>query len=132
MKKAVFILIVAALIIVAVVIWILSSSGNFKLIDIANFGIIFVLVALAILLGYRRLSSARRGEPTEDELSKKVMRKASSLAYYISLYLWLLIMFLSDKLNYETHTIIGMGILGMAVVFVVCWLIVNFTGIRNE
>jgi len=60
------------------------------------------------------------------------MRKASSLAYYISLYLWLLIMFLSDKLNYETHTIIGMGILGMAVVFAVCWLIVNFTGVRNE
>jgi len=60
------------------------------------------------------------------------MRKASSLAYYISLYLWLLIMFLSDKLNYETHTIIGMDILGMAVVFAVCWLIVNFTGVRNE
>ncbi len=132
MKKAVIIFIVAALIIVAVVIWILSSSGNFKLIDIANFGIIFFLVALAILFGYRRLSSARRGEPTEDELSKKVMRKASSLAFYISLYLWLLIMYLSDKINYETHTIIGMGILGMAVVFAACWLIINFTGVGNE
>ncbi len=132
MKKAVIIFIVAALVIVAVVLWILSSSGNFKLIDIANFGIIFLLVALAVLLGYRRLSSARRGEPTEDELSKKVMRKTSSLAYYISLYVWLLIMFLSDKLDYETHTIIGMGILGMAVVFAVCWLVINFTGIKNE
>ncbi len=131
MKKAVIVFIVTALVIATTVVWILSSS-DFKLIDIANFGVIFFLVALAILLGYRRLSSARRGEPTEDELSKKVMRKASSLAYYISLYLWLLIMFLSDKLNYETHTIIGMGILGMAVVFAVCWLIVNFTGVKNE
>jgi peptidoglycan/LPS O-acetylase OafA/YrhL len=131
MKKAVIIFIVAALVIATTIIWILSS-GNLQLVDIANFGIIFLLVALAVLLGYRRLSSARRGEPAEDELSKKVMRKASSLAYYISLYLWLLIMLLSDKLNYETHTIIGMGILGMAVVFAVCWLIVNFTGVRNE
>jgi peptidoglycan/LPS O-acetylase OafA/YrhL len=89
-------------------------------------------VAFAVLIGYKRLSSAKRGEPAEDELSKKVMRKTSSLSFYISLYLWLAIMFFSDKLNYETHTIIGTGILGMAVVFAVCWLVVYFTGIRNE
>lgn len=132
MKKAVVVFIVAALVLATAGLWIFSSSENFKLIDIANFGIIFLLVAFAVLIGYKRLSSAKRGEPAEDELSKKVMRKTSSLSFYISLYLWLAIMFFSDKLNYETHTIIGTGILGMAVVFAVCWLVVNFTGIRNE
>jgi peptidoglycan/LPS O-acetylase OafA/YrhL len=132
MKKAVVVFIVAALVLATVGLWIFSSSENFKLIDIANFGIIFLLVAFAVLIGYKRLSSAKRGEPAEDELSKKVMRKTSSLSFYISLYLWLAIMFFSDKLNYETHTIIGTGILGMAVVFAVCWLVVYFTGIRNE
>ncbi len=132
MKKAVVIFIVAALVLATVGLWIFFASETFKLIDIANFGIIFLLVAFAVLIGYKRLSGAKRGEPAEDELSKKVMRKTSSLSFYISLYLWLAIMFFSDKLNYETHTIIGIGILGMAVVFAVCWLVINFTGIKNE
>ncbi|OFY63782.1 MAG: hypothetical protein A2V64_04915 [Bacteroidetes bacterium RBG_13_43_22] len=132
MKKTVFAFIVAALVLATVGLWIFSSSGHFKLVDIAGFGIIILVVAFAVFIGIRRLTSAKRGEPAEDELSKKVMRKTSSLSYYISLYLWLAIMYFSDKLDYETHTIIGTGILGMAVVFTICWLIVNFTGIKNE
>lgn len=38
----------------------------------------------------------------------------------------------SDKLDFEAHTLIAAGILGMAVIFAICWLIVNFTGIKNE
>jgi peptidoglycan/LPS O-acetylase OafA/YrhL len=92
----------------------------------------FLVVAFAVFVGIKRLTSAKRGEPAEDELSKKVMRRTSSLSYYISLYLWLAIMYFSDKLHYETHTIIGAGILGMAVIFAICWLVSNFTGIKNE
>ena len=132
MKKAVIVFIVAALVLATVGLWIFSSSGNFKPADIASFGIIILVVVFAVFFGVKRLTSAKRGEPPEDELSKKVMRKTSSLSYYISLYLWLAIMYFSDKFNYETHTIIGIGILGMAVVFSVCWIVINFTGIRNE
>jgi len=132
MKKAVIVFIVAALVLATVGLWIFSSSGNFKPADIASFGIIILVVVFAVFFGVKRLTSAKRGEPPEDELSKKVMRKTSSLSYYISLYLWLAIMYFSDRFNYETHTIIGIGILGMAVVFAVCWLVINFTGIKNE
>jgi peptidoglycan/LPS O-acetylase OafA/YrhL len=90
------------------------------------------VILFAAFIGYKRLSSAKRGEPPEDELSKKVMQKTSSLSYYISLYLWLAIMYFSDRIHYETHTVIGAGILGMAVVFAICWLVFNFRGVRNE
>jgi hypothetical protein len=60
------------------------------------------------------------------------MQKTAAWSYYVSLYLWLAIMYLSDKFKYETHTIIGAGILGMAVIFAICWLVFNFRGIRNE
>lgn len=89
-------------------------------------------MAFALFIGFKRLSSARRGEPSEDELSKKVMQKTASFSYYISLYLWLIIMYFSEKLDYETHTLIGAGIIGMAITFAVCWLIFNFGGIKNE
>jgi peptidoglycan/LPS O-acetylase OafA/YrhL len=132
MKKAVIIFIVAALVIAAVILWFMSSSGNLKPVDFASITVLIIVVGFALFIGFKKLSSARRGEPVEDELSKKVMRKTSSLSYYISLYLWLVIMYFSDKFEYETHTIIGGGILGMAVIFTVCWLVFNYRGVRNE
>ncbi|MCX6301037.1 MAG: hypothetical protein NTW82_02540 [Bacteroidia bacterium] len=132
MKKAIIVFVLAALVLGTVGLWIYSSSGKFTPVDIVSFGVMFLVVAFAVFVGIKRLTSAKRGEPAEDELSKKVMRRTSSLSYYISLYLWLAIMYFSDNLHYETHTIIGAGILGMAVIFAICWLIFNFTGLKNE
>jgi len=132
MKKSVIVFIIAALVFITTFIWIFSGSGPVKPMELVNSGVIVIVVLFALFFGYKRLSSARKGEPTEDELSKKVMQKTSSLSYYISIYLWLALMYFSEKLNYEAHTIIGAGILGMAIVFAVCWLVFNFRGIRNE
>jgi peptidoglycan/LPS O-acetylase OafA/YrhL len=116
----------------AAVLWMLSSSGDLKTYEPGSFIIIFLLVTFAAFIGYKRLASARRGEPAEDELSKKVMQKSASLSYYISIYMWLVIGYFSERLDYETHTIIGAGIIGMAITFAVCWLIFNIGGIKNE
>jgi len=132
MKKAVIIFILTALVIAGAILWLTSISGNLSLVDFMSFAVLVLVVGFALFIGFKKLSSARRGEPVEDELSRKIMRKTSSLSYYISLYLWLAIMYFSDRFVLETHTIIGMGILGMAIVFAVCWLVFNFTGIKNE
>jgi peptidoglycan/LPS O-acetylase OafA/YrhL len=132
MKKSVIALIVAALVLTTTFIWIFSVSGPIKPMEYVSLGVIIVVVAFALLLGYKRLSSAKKGEPAEDEMSRKVMQKASSLSFYISLYLWLAIGYFSDKFNSETHTVIGAGILGMAVTFAICWVVIYFRGIRNE
>jgi len=131
MKRAILVFVLAVLVLLTVGLWIFSST-ELKPMDLVSFGIIILVVAFAVFIGYKRLSSAKRGEPPEDELSKKVMQKTSALSYYISLYLWLAIMYFSDKIDYETHTVIGAGILGMAIVFAICWLVFNFRGIRNE
>jgi len=132
LKKGVVVFIVAALVLITTGIWFFSSTESFKPFEFVGFGIIILVVAFAVFIGFKRLSSAKRGEPPEDELSKRVMQKTASLSYYVSLYLWLAIMYFSDRINYETHTIIGAGILGMAVIFAVCWLFFNFRGVRNE
>jgi peptidoglycan/LPS O-acetylase OafA/YrhL len=132
MKKTVLVFIVAALLLVTVALWIFSGPDALKPMDLLSFGVIILVVAFAVFIGFKRLNSARRGEPAEDELSKKVMQKTASLSYYISLYWWLVIMYFTDKLNYETHSFIAAGILGMAVIFAVCWLVFNFRGVRNE
>lgn len=132
MKKSVIVIIISAFVLITTFFWIFSGSGPVKPMELVNIAVIVIVVLFALFFGYKRISSSRKGEPTEDELSKRVMQKASSLSYYISLYLWLAIMYFSEKLNYETHTIIGAGILGMALVFAICWLVFNFRGIKNE
>ena len=132
MKKGIITLIVAALVLITTGVWFFSIKADLKPFDLLGSGIIILVVAFAVFVGYKKLTSVKRGEPAEDELSKKVMQKTASLSYYISLYLWLAIMYFSDRFNYETHTVIGAGVLGMAVTFAICWLVFNFRGVRNE
>jgi peptidoglycan/LPS O-acetylase OafA/YrhL len=132
MKKTILVFVIAALVLTAAGIWFFSSDKANGKTDILEFGVIVLIVGFAVFAGFRRLSSARRSEPAEDELSKNIISKAAGLSYYISLYMWLGIMYFSDRLKLETHSIIGLGIIGMAVVFTASWLVFNFRGIKND
>lgn len=132
MKKAIIVFVIAGLVLITTVLWFFSSSESIKPFDIGSFGVILLIVAFAAFLGFRRLSSARRGEPSEDELSRKVLQRTAAWSYYVSLYLWVALLYLKDKVSIDTEELIGVGILGMAVVFAICWLIINFSGIKNE
>jgi len=90
------------------------------------------VIGFAVFIGVKRLLSFKRGEPVEDELSKKILLKASSISFYVSIYLWLFIMYYSDKTQLESHTIIGMGILGMSIIFAIAWVVTYLRGIKNE
>jgi hypothetical protein len=40
-------------------------------------------------------------------------------------------MYVSDKVKWETHSLVGAGILGMAIIFFLSWLGVKLFGLRN-
>lgn len=132
MKRTVVIIIFAAILVILAGVWINSSGTSFQPIDVLSFGILFILIAFAFYIGYKRFTATKRGEPAEDELSKKVMLKTSSLSYYISLYLWLAMIYLGEKGTFETQELMKAGILCMAIIFACCWLVFHFRGIRNE
>jgi len=132
MKRAVLVFALAAMVVILTVLWFFSTTNKITTVHLLNLGVILLVVGFAVFIGYKKLTSVKRGEPAEDELSKKIMLRTSSLSYYISIYLWLVISYFSDKVKLETHTIIVAGILGMAVIFAICWLVFNFRGIRNE
>jgi hypothetical protein len=132
MKRDLLGFVISALVLAGLAMWAFKGhiAGNAQ--EIVMAGIVLVVVGFAVFLGVSRLRSRRRGEPAEDELSKKVMTRASSLAYYVSIYLWLFVMYISDKTTLEAHSLVGAGIAGMAVVFVLCWLGVKFSGMKRE
>jgi hypothetical protein len=132
MKKTIVTFVISALLLASLALWALKGhlAGNLREILMAA-GII-ILVGFALFFGMARVRSHLRKEPSEDELSRRVMTKATSLAYYISLYLWLFIMYVSDRTTMATHTLIGAGIMGMALIFFFCWIGIKALGMKNE
>ncbi len=131
MKKSLIIILLSIMVLATSLLWVINSP------DLIQFPVVFfplillIVIAFGIFIGIRRIRSIRSGQPAEDELSLKIMLKASSVSYFISIYLWLLIMYFSDKTEWETHTLIGAGILGMAVILVLSWIFFRIIGLKN-
>ena len=132
MKRAIILFVIIALVLVTSALWLMNVDTTFKPYDLLTVAITIIIVGFAVFVLYRRVASAQQGEPAEDELSKKVLQKTAALSYYISLYLWVAMLFIKDRVNLDTEELIGAGILGMALSFAICWVILNFRGIRNE
>lgn len=132
MKKSLIVFIVAGLVLISMGLWFFSSVKEFNMMDLLHFGIITLIVGFAVFVGLKRLRSEKRGEPVEDELSKKILQKTAAISYYISLYIWVFLIFLKDRVKFETEELLGTGILAMAVTFGIAWLILNFKGIKND
>lgn len=131
MKRVIIAFAVSILVLGSVGLWISASGPDISTIEMVQFGVILLLVAFGIYIGFSRLNSVHRGEPTEDELSKKVLQKASSISFYISLYLWVGMILVNDRLNIDTEVLLGTGILAMAVCWVVLVIIFRIRGLRD-
>ena len=125
-------ILLVVLLIVSVVIWILNATTEIKFGNLLMYGIILLITIFALAIAISKLKSAKEGLTSEDELSQLIRNKASSRSYYVSLYWWLILMYLSDKTRLETHSLIGAGILGMAVLFAGFWVYFNFKGKIND
>jgi peptidoglycan/LPS O-acetylase OafA/YrhL len=121
-------------VIVLITVGILASCSRQESVNLRDFsmlGILILVVAFAIFIGIRRLISRQRGEPAEDEMSKSIMRKTAATSFYVSLYLWVALMFLNGSWDLETETVIGRGVVGMAVIFALSWLYYKIRGYKN-
>jgi peptidoglycan/LPS O-acetylase OafA/YrhL len=132
MKKAVIALAVSVMVLAAMALWFFKVEKSISATEIITFGIIVILVGFGLFFAYRRITGVRRGEPGEDELSKKIMQKTAAWSYYISLYMWVFMIWLKDRVTLDTEEVLGAGILSMAVIFFLCWTVIRIRGIRNE
>lgn len=131
MKKSILAAVIALLVFLSTLFWFLNIRENFNIIESLQVGVIFLLVAFGLYFAWRRMKSAGRGEPDEDEYSKKVMQKSAALSYFISLYLWVVVIYIKDRVDWDAEVLIGSGILAMGVVFALAWLFFNYRGIRE-
>ena len=109
----------------------LFSLNSFMKGNIAG-GVSGVLIAIIILVFaifvFRRGNrDMKEGDPLKDERSKKVIEKASSLAFYVTLYLLLAIGFLSDDIIKfrDVSQATSIAVAGMAILFAAFWAYYN-------
>jgi peptidoglycan/LPS O-acetylase OafA/YrhL len=122
MRRTILIAVIALLVVVTFIIWIASSELSFDFGTILMIVIAVVILAFAVIRVVRGVSDAKNKLPAEDELSKMIMLRAGYTSYQLSLFLWLVIGSVEDRIEMEGHTIIGAGILGMAILFALSWI----------
>lgn len=130
MKNVVALVIILVLVGLTVFLWLGKESLGVE--ELTSLGVILAIVGFAVFILMRRIKSWKSGEPQEDELSKKVMLRTSSLSYYISLYFWVFLLWLKDRVEFEQEELLGTGILGMAVIFALSWVCFHFRGVPND
>lgn len=92
--------------------------------------IAITILVFAIFVLIRGNRDMKEGVPLRDERSKKVIEKASSTAFYVSIYLLLAIGFLSEDIIHfrDVSQATGLAIGLMAILFAVFWAYYNRKG----
>jgi peptidoglycan/LPS O-acetylase OafA/YrhL len=126
MKKTILITLVTVMVVATFILWIANTELSFDAGTILMILIPVVVLAFAAIRLIRGISDARNQMPPEDELSKMILQRAGATAFQLSLFLWLVIGGVEDRIELEGHTIIGAGILGMAILFALSWVYHRF------
>jgi len=120
--RTILIVVVAVLVVATFALWIANSDISFDFSSVLMMVIPVVILVNAVLLIRKRMSDARDQMPAEDELTKMIRLRSGNTSFQLSLFLWLVIGSVEDRVEVEGHTIIGAGILGMAIIFALSWM----------
>ncbi|MGE5356070.1 MAG: hypothetical protein ACM3PT_07500 [Deltaproteobacteria bacterium] len=131
MKNVLLALTVSILVIISTLGWMFYTK-NVNTGEFMQLGLILLIAGFGLFVAYRRFLSYKSGEPQEDELSKQILQKSAASSFYISLYMWLAIMYLTDRNKTDPEIMFGWGITGMAVIFGLSWVFYYFRGLKNE
>ncbi len=96
-------------------------------------GILLIIISgFGLYQGASNLWSAFKGDPIKDELLKKIYRKASSLAFHISVWCWIGLMIANRRLSKPPAEIMETGILIMIGVYIISIVVIRIRGLRDE
>lgn len=110
---------------------IFQAKLNVSFVKISSYVLILIPAGLGITIGIYRLVKKRQGVPPEDEFSLKILYKASSAAYYLSLIMWFTMISFHDKIKLDKDSLIITGVLGMSVFYCICWIYYRVWGTKD-
>lgn len=100
--------------------------------EIIHVGVIIILFILGIIFAAKRIISGQKGIPEDDELSKRIVQKSAALSFYSALLIWLILLFVGNMKIVDNQLLFGYGFIGMTLVFILSWFVINSKGITDE
>jgi hypothetical protein len=91
----------------------------------------YIFIGAGIYFARQRIKRKAQGFPEDDELSVKISRDASSISYYASLFLWLILILLQNTANIDYKSLFAFGIIGMSLTYIFSLMIINHRGLSD-
>ena len=125
-------LVLAGTVTFSVAFWLYSSMEKPGFFEFAVAGLVLAVVVASFVIGIRRIKDHRKGLVLDDELSHRIKQKAAARAFSFSIYLWTLILLFMGDADLRADIPIGLGILGMGILFLGFWFYYSKKGLSNE
>lgn len=109
-----------------------STMAELMPVDYVIYAGIGSIVLFSIIAIFKQLRDEKKGLVTEDELSRKIKQKAAANSFTASIYLWTMILLFTMDSNIDNEILLGIGIVGMGLIFIGFWLYHNNKGIESE
>lgn len=116
----------------AVGLWLYSLMDKLGIFEFAVAGFVLIFVIVSLIIGIKRMKDEKKGLAVEDELSHRIKLKAAANAFFYSFYLWAMIAMFTIDLNLRIEIPIGIGMLGMSILFIGFRIYYSTIGIKDE
>jgi len=111
--------------------WLYSTIETLGTFEITVAVLVALMVIFSLFIGIKRLQDEKKGLTPEDELSKSIKQRAAAMAFMYSFYLWTFIIIFTVDSALRIEIPIGIGIMGMGILFIGFWIYYSKTGIDN-
>lgn len=112
--------------------WAYKTSEPFNAMGYLILGLGVFLIGFGLYFKIRSFKSEKAGLTTEDELSKRIKEKAAAKAFSFSIYMWVFVILFLIDMEPRDKIIIGLGLMGMVLIFFLNWLYYSKVGISDE
>ena len=112
--------------------WAYLAKEPFNIMGYLIFGLSILMIGFGLYFKVQRFINEKSGLNPDDELSKRIKEKAAAKAFGFSIYMWVFILLFLVEMEPRDKVIIGLGLIGMGLIFFLNWLYYSKTGISDE
>ena len=112
--------------------WAYMAKEPFNTMGYLIFGLSILMIGFGLYFKIQRFNSVKSGQTSDDELSKRIKEKAAAKAFSFSIYMWVFVILFLIDMEPRDKIIIGLGLIGMGLIFFLNWLYYSKVGVSDE
>jgi uncharacterized membrane protein YiaA len=130
--KLMLVFILVGLVSYAVALWFYNTKTSLDTSEYIIAAFVLIVVIFSLVVGVKKLKDMKKGYPSDDELSVRIKQKAAAKSFLYSFYLWLGIMLFFNDEALRSSIPVGLGILGMGILFIGFWIYYSKNGLDSK